>query len=141
MKKDSFIVLICIIAILIAVPALMAAENQAARTGKAERIEPKQLEGRWLRPDGGYILELRDIKKDGSLKAAYFNPRPINVAMASLQNKDGRISLSVELRDVNYPGSLYELQYDPKTDRLIGTYFQAVERQTFTIEFVRVKGQ
>ena len=24
----------------------------------------QRLEGRWIRPDGGYILELREIKKD-----------------------------------------------------------------------------
>ena len=44
-----------------------------------------------------------------------------------------------EQRDVNYPGSTYNLQYDPETDRLKGTYFQAVERQTFEIQFVRAK--
>jgi len=34
---------------------------------------------------------------------------------------------------------LRRLQYDPKSDRLKGAYFQAVEKQTFNIEFVRVK--
>jgi len=99
----------------------------------------QRLEGRWVRPDGGYILELREIKKDGSLNAAYFNPRPINVFRAEVSRKKGRITLFVELRDVNYPGSKYSLQYDPKTDRLKGTYFQAVERQTYDIQFVRTK--
>jgi hypothetical protein len=97
------------------------------------------LVGRWVRPDGGYILELRDIKKDGSISAAYYNPRPINVFSAKWSRKEGKINLFVELRDVNYPGSKYNLQYDPKSDRLKGTYFQAVEKQTFDIEFVRVK--
>lgn len=99
----------------------------------------QRLEGRWMRPDGGYILELREIKKDGSLKAAYFNPRPINVHSAKWSRKEGKINLFVELRDVNYPGSKYNLQYDPGSDRLKGTYFQAVEKQTFNIEFVRTK--
>ena len=99
----------------------------------------QRLAGRWLRADGGYVLELRDIKEDGSLKAAYFNPRPINVSRAELERKDGKISLLVELRDVNYPGSLYRLRYDPKSDRLQGTYFQAVQRETYAIEFVRTR--
>jgi len=43
------------------------------------------------------------------------------------------------LRDINYPGSKYNLQYDPETDRLIGTYFQAIQRQTFDVEFTRAK--
>jgi hypothetical protein len=98
-----------------------------------------ELLGHWLRPDGGYILELKEIGKDGSLKAAYFNPRPINVARAVLSHEDGRLTIFIELRDVNYPGSKYNLQYDPKTDRLKGTYFQAVQKQTFDVEFVRVK--
>jgi uncharacterized protein (DUF2147 family) len=98
-----------------------------------------QLLGQWLRPDGGYILELKEIGKDGSLKAAYFNPRPINVAKAVLSRKDGWLTIFIELRDVNYPGSKYNLQYDPKTDRLIGTYFQAVQGATYHVEFVRAK--
>jgi hypothetical protein len=103
------------------------------------QTDAQVLEGRWVRPDGGYILELRDIKKDGSVSAAYYNPKPINVFSAKWSQKEGKISLFVELRDVNYPGSKYILQYDPKSDRLKGTYFQAVEKQTFNIEFVRTK--
>ncbi len=110
-------------------------------TGKSaqKQTDFQRLEGRWVRPDGGYVLELRNIKMDGSLTAAYYNPRPIKVFRSEAGRKDGRIILFVELRDVNYPGSTYTLQYDPSTDRLKGKYFQAVERQTFDIEFVRVK--
>ena len=115
-----------------------------AESGIASKVSPGQtdvqrLEGRWVRPDGGYILELRDIKKDGSLMASYFNPRPIKVFSAKWSRKEGTINLFVEMRDVNYPGSKYNLQYEPGSDRLKGTYFQAVEKQTFNIEFVRAK--
>ena len=103
------------------------------------KTDVQLLEGRWVRPDGGYILELWDIKKDGSVSAAYYNPKPIKVFSARWSRKDGKINLFVELRDVNYPGSKYNLQYDPKSDRLKGIYFQAVEKQTFNIEFVRAK--
>jgi hypothetical protein len=127
--------MICAAAFFLVVPVLVLAENPA---GTAQPVGPKRLEGRWLRPDGGYILELNGIKKDGSLKAAYFNPGPINVARAGFKNLNGKLGVFVELRDVNYPGSLYELQYDPGTDRLKGTYFQAVEKRTFDIEFVRM---
>jgi hypothetical protein len=98
----------------------------------------QRLEGKWVRPDGGYVLELKNVKKDGSLTAAYFNPRPIKVFRAEWSLKGGGINLFVELRDVNYPGSTYTLQYDAATDRLRGAYFQAVEKQTFQVEFVRV---
>jgi hypothetical protein len=43
----------------------------------------------------------------------------------------------VELRDVNYPGSKYSLRYDPAADSLKGFYFQAIEKQTFPVEFIR----
>jgi hypothetical protein len=99
----------------------------------------QRLEGRWRRSDGGYVLELREIGKDGSASATYFNPRPIKVFRAEVSRTNGRMTVLVELRDVNYPGSTYTLQYDAATDRLQGTYFQAVERQTFTVEFSRVK--
>lgn len=138
MKTNSTGVLICVTAVIIGA-LLIATVSRAAGTQKAEKTDLQRLEGRWLRPDGGYVLELRDTRKDGSVTAVYFNPRSINVAKAVLSRTDGKINLFVELRDINYPGSTYNLQYDPKTDQLKGTYFQAIQRQTFDVEFVRVK--
>ncbi len=112
---------------------------EAADEPSPAQADFRRLEGRWVRPDGGYILELKNIKKDGSMTAGYFNPRPIRVFRAEAAKKNGTLTVFVELRDVNYPGSTYTLQYDPAADRLKGKYFQAVERQTFDIEFVRVK--
>lgn len=129
----------------IAVLCLLAPSGPVTDGICAEAKEPlaatefKILEGRWVRPDGGYILELWDIKKDGRLKAAYFNPKPIKVFRSQLSRKEGKITILVELRDVNYPGSKYNLTYEPAANRLRGTYFQAVEKQIFNIEFVRVK--
>lgn len=118
-----------------------AASAQSGNPSKKSpgKTDVQSLAGRWVRPDGGYILELREIKKDGTLKASYFNPKPINVFSAKWSRKEGKIKLFVELRDVNYPGSTYNLQYVPESDRLKGTYFQAVERQTFEIQFVRAR--
>ena len=71
-----------------------------------------------MRPDGGYVLELSDIKSEGTLKAAYFNPRLINVGKTEWRSIDDRIQVFVKLQDVNYPGSTYMLVYDPEHDRL-----------------------
>lgn len=117
-------------------PTMVAAADTKQSTNK---INEQRLVGRWVRPDGGYVLELRDIKKDGKLKASYFNPRSINVFRAEWSCKEGKINLFVELRDVNYPGSKYTLQYDPASDRLKGTYFQAVQGETYDVEFQRAK--
>ena len=99
----------------------------------------KQLEGRWLREDGGYMLDLQDIRPDGSLKAFYFNPRQINVHEANWKFEDERLLLYVELRDVNYPGSNYTLMFRASQDLLWGSYFQAVQKQTMDVKFVRMK--
>lgn len=110
-----------------------------AEPAKTSQDDFQRLEGRWVRPDGGYVLELKDIKKDGSLTAAYFNPRPIRVYQAEAAKKNGKITVTVELRDVNYPGSTYTLIYDAASDRLRGKYFQAIEKRIFYIEFLRVR--
>lgn len=103
------------------------------------RLDPAVLEGRWQRPDGGYVLELSGIGPAGQVKAAYSNPQPIHVSQAKWQEQEGRLGLFVELRDANYPGCTYTLEYQAETDQLVGLYFQAALRQQFDIEFVRMK--
>jgi hypothetical protein len=120
------------------IAAVAASGDKPEKQSKAE-IDFQRLEGRWVRPDGGYVLELQQIQNDGSVVAAYYNPRPIHVSRAEVSRKEGRLTLFVELRDVNYPGSTYTLQYDPVLDRLQGTYFLAMQKETFVIEFMRLK--
>jgi hypothetical protein len=43
------------------------------------------------------------------------------------------------LRDVNYLGSTYTLEYNPESDQLFGQYFQAALQQTFEVVFSRQK--
>jgi hypothetical protein len=112
--------------------------HQLEKPDDREKI-PSELTGRWIRPDGGYILELTGIGPEGKLKASYFNPRPINVSRSQWQKKGDRLEVFVELRDVNYPGSTYTLVYQPERERLYGVYFQAVMGQMFEVEFVRIK--
>ena len=98
---------------------------------------PSELNGQWVRPDGGYVLAISECDPSGGMTAAYFNPRPINVSRAEWRLEDDRIIAFVELRDVNYPGSTYTLSYDPATDRLVGIYFQAAQQQQYEVEFRR----
>jgi hypothetical protein len=95
------------------------------------------LRGRWLRPDGGYVIEVRDTQAGGHLEAAYFNPRPIKVSRAEWHRNSNGLSVFVELRDVNYPGATYNLFYLPATDQLVGDYFQPLSQQTFRVHFLR----
>jgi hypothetical protein len=96
------------------------------------------LRGRWRRSDGGYVLEIKAVAASGAMEAAYFNPKPIHVATARASETSGGRRVFVELRDANYPGSTYDLTYDPKDDRLKGVYFQAVARETYGVTFSRL---
>ena len=109
------------------------------RTAVPAGPDPAKLVGRWLRPDGGYILQLSEPGPEGVLKAAYFNPRPINVSRAEWKHQEEQLRIFVELRDRNYPGSTYTLVYVPDRDGLTGYYYQAVLGQTFDVVFVRQK--
>jgi hypothetical protein len=97
----------------------------------------EKLLGRWMRSDGGYVIEIRNVAPDGKLQATYFNPNPIQVGRAEWSQKNDNLVVVVELRDVNYPGSLYTLDFHAANDRLVGTYFQAVEGVNFDVEFIR----
>jgi hypothetical protein len=110
-------------------PAVQEAEPGAGLTG---------LEGRWQRPDGGYILEIRKVYPNGVADAAYFNPNPIRVAKATATGDPSSATVFVELQDVNYPGSTYTLTYDPRRDVLEGIYYQAMLAQSFDVVFVRL---
>jgi hypothetical protein len=99
----------------------------------------EKLEGRWRRADGGYVLDIRKVRPDGAMDAAYLNPRPINVSKAQATREGATVRVFVELRAPNYPGSTYTLTYDSKRDELYGVYYQAVEGRTFDVVFARIK--
>jgi len=130
MKKrpKQLIVIGLLTLFLAAVPAMVFA---------ADDFQP--LVGRWQRTDGGYIIEIRSIGTDGTIKAGYFNPRPINVEKAQASKDKDHIKVEITLRDVGYPGSAYTLIYAPDKDTLIGYYYHAVSRQYFDVLFVRMK--
>jgi hypothetical protein len=97
------------------------------------------LKGQWLRPDGGYAIEIREIDASGKIVAGYFNPQPINVSRAEASREGDATRIFIELRDVNYPGATYTLNYDPGEDQLRGVYYQPALQQSFDIVFVRLK--
>jgi len=98
-----------------------------------------KLTGRWLRPDGGYIIDIRKIDANGKVDAGYYNPQPINVSRAEVIGVNAEIKLLIELQDVGYPGSTYTLIYNPQKDMMFGLYYQAAMGQNFDVVFVRTK--
>jgi hypothetical protein len=107
---------------------------------RSETADYGRLIGQWVRPDGGYVLDIRNVQSDGKLEVAYLNPKQINVSKAQANIKTGQIELFIELRDKYYPGSYYTLTYDSKSDRLVGVYHHLGIGQNFDIFFLRKQG-
>jgi len=98
-----------------------------------------RLTGKWQRSDGTYILEIVSATDSGKLTARYFNPNPINVEKAEWKIENNSLFIRVILRDVNYPGSTYTLEYSADKGYLSGNYFQAVEQTNYDVMFIRKK--
>jgi hypothetical protein len=114
--------------------------TKTKRTNAASGDTPsfETLKGRWRRPDGGYVVAIKSVDASGKIDASYSNPKRINVSTAEASRDGSQIKVFIELRDVNYPGSTYNLVYDPKSDELQGIYYQAALQQRFEVFFVRM---
>jgi hypothetical protein len=111
--------------------------GRAAAPADAARVTADALKGTWVRPDGGYTIEISGAAASGKLEAVYFNPSRLPFAKA-LASVDGNVLRAFfELQAGGYAGSTYDLTYDAASDRLKGTYYQAVVKQKFDVYFVR----
>ncbi len=117
-------------------------DNPSAGSDKVSANKQRDLlslVGRWVRTDGGYVIEIRNIAPDGKMDAGYYNPRPINVSMAEASWAAAGTKIFIELQDVGYPGSTYTLAYNPAEDTLVGFYYQAAMQQNFDVVFARMQ--
>lgn len=139
--RCKLLVTAAVVAVLGGVAPVVHAQAATPARGSAAAVGTSSvfdiLQGRWVRPDGGYTVAIRGVAADGQLDAMYFNPNglPFSKAQAALDGKIIRVSL--ELQAGGYNGSTYELTYDPASDQLKGTYYQAVAKQRYEIFFVR----
>ena len=115
--------------------AQVRAEAPAAQADAAFATLP----GRWVRPDGGYVINIKRVDASGKLDAAYANPNPLPFSRAEATLEGKAIKLFFEIRAGGYNGSTYTLTYDPAADVLKGVYFQAVAQQKFDVYFTRAK--
>ena len=99
------------------------------------------LTGKWVRPDGGYVIHVRSIESDGAADASYSNPSEIHVAEAKVSMKEGSMKLYMRLEGKGYPVSTYTLYYYAEKDALAGFYYQAAMDQTFEVVFIREKAE
>ncbi|MDZ7624361.1 MAG: hypothetical protein U5J96_07970 [Ignavibacteriaceae bacterium] len=138
MKKPTIIILSLLASVvLIAAIFILNKESSDSVSNGLQTINKNLLVGNWLRTDSDYIIQISKVNEDFTLEANYFNPNPINVGKANWEESYGNLKIIIELRDVNYPGSTYTLNYLPDRDILAGEYFQAVEGLTFYVEFAR----
>ena len=120
-------------------PAGQNTSTNAAAAVATTKPDFQKLKGKWLRPDGGYVVEIKAVDDGGKLDAGYFNPTPIHVAKAEATQEGNATKVFIELQDVNYPGSTYTLTYVAARDLLVGVYYQALQKQSFEVYFERVK--
>ena len=138
MKMAAFLLLTAALSVsLIPLPAQaqVRAEVPAAQADAAFATLP----GRWVRPDGGYVINIKRVDASGKLDAAYANPNPLPFSRAEATLEGKAIKLFFEIRAGGYNGSTYTLTYDPAADVLKGVYFQAVAQQKFDVYFTRFK--
>jgi len=95
------------------------------------------LKGTWIRPDGGYRIEIAGVASDGQIAATYFNPNRLPFAKALATMDRAMLRAAFELQAGGYAGSTYDLTYELASDRLKGIYYQAVMKQKFDVYFVR----
>ena len=139
-NKKVFIAIFSAISLAI-VLLVVFLDNSSQDVVKSEEksMDKSLLVGDWIRTDASYLIKINSVSEDGSLDAEYFNPKPINVESANLEESYGNLKVTIVLRDVNYPGSRYTLTYLPDRDILAGDYYQAVQGLNFYVEFVRNK--
>lgn len=53
---------------------------------KNNATDKKVLLGNWVRTDSDYKIKISEVAMDGKLKAGYFNPKSINVSIATWTN-------------------------------------------------------
>ena len=99
-------------------PALAQVPKPSAAAQATSPADINVLKGAWVRPDGGYVIQIKGVGADGTLDAMYFNPSPLPFAVARAGQDGAILRVSLELRAGGYGGSTYELAYDPATDRV-----------------------
>lgn len=138
MKRKILLPITIILTFSIIAANFLTCKDSSEKDSKSpQKTDKTLLVGNWVRTDAGYRILISQVNDDGSLNAKYFNPDPIKVGKANWAESYGGLKIIVELRDVNYPGSTYTLNYLPDRDILAGDYYQAVEGLTFYVEFTR----
>jgi hypothetical protein len=61
----------------IALLGLLVVLGLTSAAGVTATSDFSVLPGRWVRPDGGYVVTIKSVDASGTLDAAYANPLPL----------------------------------------------------------------
>lgn len=122
--------------------SLMLTLSSAGLAGNNEYATPDMLaiQGRWVRTDAPYVIELRQ-NKSNTLEATYFNRRYIHVETTETAVKNELLYIMIRLQDTNYQGSTYLLSYDRNQDALHGIYTHGASGNRYQVSFSRQVSQ
>jgi hypothetical protein len=130
-KKHRKILFVLAILVFILIAAFFIYQH------RPEKVDYKPLIGQWVRPDGGYVLDIKSVSQGGKIEMAYLNPQPINVSKAQASTEANKVNLFIELRDRLYPGNYYTLTFDSESKRLIGVYHHLGLNQNLDVYFIK----
>ena len=55
-------------------PSDSNSESVSHAAAISKPVNVQKLVGRWLRTDSSYVIEIREVSPDGTLRAGYYNP-------------------------------------------------------------------
>jgi hypothetical protein len=103
-----------------------------------EKQDKNLLKGIWQRTDAAGELTISEIQDNGFLNATYYNPKGITIEKAVWLNSSDVLRIYILFREDKYPGSSFSLNYMIEKDMLLGTYFDALTNESYTVSFKRV---
>jgi hypothetical protein len=84
-------------------------------------VDLDPLEGEWLRPENGAVLELSGVDRPGPVSIWTSGAGNASVSGASVRVVDGLLEVDFDYSDDAWSDCACRLTYDDSSDRLIGT--------------------
>ncbi|WP_281322931.1 hypothetical protein [Flavobacterium aestivum] len=106
---------------------------------QSRKADKNLIKGLWGRTEGVGEINISEVRDNGLLKATFCNPKSINIEKAVWTNSSDVLRIYILLREDNYPGSSFSLNYIAEKDLLLGVYFDALTNISYTVSFKRVK--
>jgi hypothetical protein len=96
------------------------------------------IKGVWGRVDAAGEIKITEVLHGGSLKSTFYNPKLIAIEKSIWTNSSGVLRVYILLREDDYPGSSFTLNYVAVRDVLVGVYYDALTQKSYPVTFERV---